>query len=206
MKKENELAPSTAPIVVIESPFAGEVEKNVRYARAALRDCLERGEAPYASHLLYTQDGVLDDTIPEEREHGIQAGFVFRDIAEKTVVYGDLGITKGMQYGIDHAEAQGHPIEYRSLPEWENATKEVAQGVTPEVKAYLDVMGWLFVGGAVASVLAVLFNRNPLMVGLLVVSALVVLALLVALVIAVPVWVGRSGRAHGFSWGRGSND
>lgn len=200
------MSKTTTPIVVIESPYAGDVETNTRYLQAALHDSLMRGEAPYASHGLYTQAGVLDDTIPEEREHGIQAGFVFRDIAEKTVVYGDLGITKGMQYGIDHAEAQGHPIEYRSLPEWENATEEVAQGVTPEVKAYMDVMGWLFVGGAVAAILAVLFNRNPLIVGLLVVSALVVLALVVALVIAVPVWVGRSGRTHGFSWGRGSND
>ncbi len=46
---------------IIESPFAGDVERNVRYARAAMRDCLMRRETPYASHLLYTQEGVLDD-------------------------------------------------------------------------------------------------------------------------------------------------
>ena len=38
-------------LVVVESPYAGDVETNVRYARAAIRDCLMRGEAPFASHL-----------------------------------------------------------------------------------------------------------------------------------------------------------
>ena len=50
--------------VIIESPFAGDVDRNLRYARAAMRDCLLRGESPYASHLLYTQPGVLNDDIP----------------------------------------------------------------------------------------------------------------------------------------------
>ena len=54
--------------VIIESPYAGDVERNVRYARAAMADCLKRGEAPFASHLLYTQEGVLDDDIPGERQ------------------------------------------------------------------------------------------------------------------------------------------
>lgn len=111
--------------VVIESPFAGNVSLNLRYLRAAMRDCLLRGEAPYASHGLYTQDGVLDDGIPDEREHGIQAGFAWRSAAEATVVYDDLGITKGMDYGIKHAEKGGRPIEYRRLGgEWAAVASE----------------------------------------------------------------------------------
>lgn len=105
--------------VVIESPYAANglftVEQNVTYLRKCLRDCLLRGEAPYASHALYTQPGVLNDDIPQEREHGIQAGFAFREVVDCTVVYTDLGITKGMQYGIDDATQKGRPIEYRSL-------------------------------------------------------------------------------------------
>lgn len=54
-------------LVIVESPFAGDVEENIKYARAAVRDCLMRGEAPIASHLLYTQEGILNDDIPEER-------------------------------------------------------------------------------------------------------------------------------------------
>ena len=49
--------------VIIESPFAGDTETNIKYARECLRDSIFRGEAPLASHVLYTQDGVLDDTI-----------------------------------------------------------------------------------------------------------------------------------------------
>ena len=108
----------TYRLVVVESPFAGDVERNVRYARAAMKDCLLRGEAPYASHLLYTQENVLDDNIPAEREHGIQAGFAWRQAAQATVVYGDLGISKGMEYGIKDAQKRGCPVEYRSLPGW----------------------------------------------------------------------------------------
>lgn len=33
--------------VVLESPYAGDVEKNVAYARLALRDSIQRGEAPW---------------------------------------------------------------------------------------------------------------------------------------------------------------
>ena len=62
-------------LVIVESPYAGDVEENVRYARACLADCLARGEAPFASHLLYTQPGVLDDDVPGERALGIAAGF-----------------------------------------------------------------------------------------------------------------------------------
>ncbi|RJS13009.1 hypothetical protein DRW03_36280 [Corallococcus sp. H22C18031201] len=106
------------PIVIVESPYAGDIERNVAYARAALSDCLRRGEAPYASHLLYTQPGVLRDEVPEERNHGIEAGFEFRRVSQATVVYTDLGYSEGMKLGIRHAEALGHPIEYRSLPGW----------------------------------------------------------------------------------------
>jgi len=105
--------------VVVESPYAGDIERNLRYVRACMRDCLLRGEAPYASHALYTQPGVLRDEVPEERQHGIEAGFAFRPLMKKTVVYTDLGYSTGMKYGIKHAEEIGHPIEYRTLGgEW----------------------------------------------------------------------------------------
>lgn len=102
-------------LVIVESPYAGDIESNVAYARAAVRDCLLRGEAPLASHLLYTQPGVLRDEVPAEREHGIDAGLAWGRVAEVTIIYTDLGISRGMQYGIDSATRAGRPIEYRSL-------------------------------------------------------------------------------------------
>jgi hypothetical protein len=105
--------------VVVESPYAGDIDRNVRYLRACLRDCLLRGEAPFASHGLYTQDGVLNDNEAKERALGIHAGFEWREVAEMTVVYRDLGISTGMQYGIAHAVAKGQPVVYRELGgEW----------------------------------------------------------------------------------------
>lgn len=102
-------------LVIVESPFAGHVEANVAYARAALRDCLNRGEAPYASHLLYTQPGVLDDNDSDQRRAGIEAGLAWGKLATATVVYTDRGISTGMQQGIDRAIAEGRIVEYRSI-------------------------------------------------------------------------------------------
>jgi hypothetical protein len=106
--------------VILESPFANRdiflFERNQRYLALAMLDCLKKGEAPFASHGLYPQ--CLDDNIPEQRELGIQAGFAWRTVAVKTVVYQDLGISRGMEYGIAHSKELKIPIEYRSLPGW----------------------------------------------------------------------------------------
>jgi hypothetical protein len=106
--------------VIVESPYAGDVEANVEYARAALYDCLMRGEAPFASHLLYTQPGVLDDSIPDERLDGIYAGLAWADVADAVVVYTDRGISDGMQYGITRHKESGRTVEYRSLADTGN--------------------------------------------------------------------------------------
>ena len=106
--------------VILQTPFAGDVERNIRYARACMRDCLMRGEAPFASHLLYTQPGVLDDNDLIERRMGIEAGLFLGEhiIGAKTVVYLDLGISSGMRIGVNWAQEYDRPIEYRKLDGW----------------------------------------------------------------------------------------
>lgn len=94
-------------LVILESPYAGDVQRNTLYARRALKDSLMRGEAPIASHLLYPQ--VLDDLIPSERQLGIDAGLAWRKVAEATVVYQDYGISPGMEYGIKLAREREFP-------------------------------------------------------------------------------------------------
>lgn len=133
--------------VFVESPFAGATEEerteHLRYARAAMADCFERGEIPIASHLLYTQEGILDDTIPDERRKGMEAGFVLREFLGEavnagvgarrdslgqvypkaiayTAVYQDRGISPGMQRGIEDSSANGVKVLFRSLPGWNN--------------------------------------------------------------------------------------
>lgn len=107
--------------VIVESPYAGDVELNTRYARACMADCLRRGEAPLASHLLYTQPGVLDDNKPEERALGMEAGWEWMDVADLVVVYTDLGVSKGMDAGVARGLSLGRPVEYRTLGEdWDD--------------------------------------------------------------------------------------
>lgn len=82
-----------------------------------MRDCALRGDAAYASHLLYTQAGVLDDQNPAERQLGIELGLLWGKHADLSVVYTDFGISKGMKYGIANAEKLERPIEMRTLSE-----------------------------------------------------------------------------------------
>jgi hypothetical protein len=100
---------------VIESPFAGNFVQNAKFLRACMRECLLRGEAPYASHGLYTQEGVLKDDVPEERRMGMEAGFAWGALGQKVVVYDNLGISKGMEEGMARAKELGIPIERRKL-------------------------------------------------------------------------------------------
>jgi hypothetical protein len=106
-------------LVNIESPLAGDIPRNIRYAKACMRDSLRRGEYPFASHLLYAQSGILDDLVIEQRNLGLTAGFRWADKADINAVYSDLGISIGMQMGIERAVARGQKVEYRSIPEWE---------------------------------------------------------------------------------------
>jgi hypothetical protein len=105
--------------VVIESPYAGssnDIKRNEIYGEFCMRDCLKNhNETPYASHLLYTRKHVLKDKVAEERKLGIEAGFFWRDVAEQTNFYIDLGMTDGMKQGIDDCEAKGKSFEVRHL-------------------------------------------------------------------------------------------
>ena len=104
-------------IVAIESPFKGDVPRNKKYARACMRDCFMKNEIPFASHLLYTQRGILDDTRPTERKIGIATAFELLEKIkpDKHVIYTDLGVSDGMVFGIIEAKLNGRDVEYREL-------------------------------------------------------------------------------------------
>lgn len=101
--------------VLIESPYAGDVKRNTEYAKKCVLDCLKRGEAPYASHLFFTQDGLLDDTNPAQRALGIEAGLSWATMADLVAVYTDLGISDGMRFGIYRHEFNDKQITYRTI-------------------------------------------------------------------------------------------
>lgn len=119
-------------LVVIESPYAGEVADNLKYAKRAVMDCLKRGEAPYASHLFFTQDGILDDLIPEERKLGIEAGFAWAKVAKRSAFYLDRGISAGMIGGVRNAVLAGRDIVLRRLD------GEVTYGMRAAIKEAME--------------------------------------------------------------------
>ena len=100
-------------LVIIESPYMGNVKSNVAYARRCMSDSLLRGESPFASHLLYTQ--VLDDAIKKQRLMGMDRAFNWYKHADLMAVYIDKGISNGMKKGIAVAEKFGIEMVYRSL-------------------------------------------------------------------------------------------
>lgn len=106
-------------LVIIESPLNANsrqgIEENKTYAKACLVDSLKRGEAPFASHLLYDQPGILDDLRPDERETGIRAGFAWGNRADLVAIYVDRGISGGMARGIEFAGRRGSALEYRAI-------------------------------------------------------------------------------------------
>lgn len=106
--------PDTRLRVIIESPFAAPTperrSKHVQYVRAAMRDSLLKGEAPFASHALYTLDGVFNDDDPAERAAGIAAGLAWGTVADMTALYLDCGLSGGMRMGIKHACEWARPI------------------------------------------------------------------------------------------------
>src|SRR3989304_6893056 len=113
-------------LVYLESPYCGQIDRNVEYAISCMHDSLSRNEAPFVSHLLYTRvpkkGHVCDytgDNTWISREKGMAAGFAFAEKCQKSVFYIDLGISPGMKEGIERAKAAGRIIEYRKLAgEW----------------------------------------------------------------------------------------
>lgn len=140
--------------VIIESPYAGNVAEHMRYLQRCIRDCLARGESPYASHQMLTE--ALNDVEASERDLGISAGFEWRSSADATVVFTDYGISTGMAAGIRHAEAvierncvlhgsPCHGIEYRTIgrnrmhePSGALILERIANAIA--VAAYIDAL------------------------------------------------------------------
>jgi len=110
------LPEGTDHILTAEGGFVITQHWNVQYARACLHDCLVRHqEAPYASHLLYTQEGILNDNVPAERDLGIRAGLEIGRAAKRRIFYVDRGFSRGMDWGLNFALEIGQPCEGRRL-------------------------------------------------------------------------------------------
>lgn len=98
---------SSNKLVYIASPYAGDVEANVAFAKAACRYAMERGATPLAVHLLYPQ--ILDDHVPAERESGIRMGLRVLEACDELWLCGGQ-LSHGMRAELAAAEQFGIPV------------------------------------------------------------------------------------------------
>ena len=106
-------------LVYICSPYAGDIEKNIRFAKAACHYAMEQGCAPVAVHLLYPQ--FLNDAVPSERGAGIRMGLRVLAFCEELWICGER-ISPGMSCEIEEAKRLGIPIQSIS-------TKQIRGGI-----------------------------------------------------------------------------
>ena len=98
-------------LIYIASPYAGDVEKNIEFARAACRYCIEWGHTPIAVHLLYPQ--ILNDSDPAQRETGLALG---RNILERCDAVWMCGneTSPGMKAELELAKELNKPVQFFS--------------------------------------------------------------------------------------------
>lgn len=80
-------------LVYLCSPLRGNYEENMKRATEYCKTASELGVIAFAPHLYFTQ--FYRDTIPEEREKGLQLGLAMLDKCEELWVMGNR-ITQGM--------------------------------------------------------------------------------------------------------------
>jgi hypothetical protein len=97
------------PKVFISSPFAGDLQRNIKNARRYCAFAVRSGYIPFAPHLFYPQ--FLSDGNTEQRELGLFMGMVFLDGCKEVWVFGER-ISSGMQREIDRAEKRGILIRF----------------------------------------------------------------------------------------------
>ncbi|MFI3255258.1 MAG: DUF4406 domain-containing protein [Eubacteriales bacterium] len=122
--------------IYVASPYAGDVEKNVTFAKDACEFTRQQGHAFFAPHLFYTQ--LLDDSVPEQREQGLKMGITALDRSDELWVFGRT-ISTGMKKEIEYAQKKGIPICHISEQEMgEKLGKELSQKPPPD----LDLPPW----------------------------------------------------------------
>ena len=112
-------------LIYVASPYAGDAEKNIEFAKKACRHVMEQGHAFFAPHLLYPQ--LLDDSVPAERQAGLDMGIAMLSRCDELWCYGGH-ISFGMHCEMEEADRLGIPV--RRVLELENGFVIGAPGGT----------------------------------------------------------------------------
>lgn len=102
---------------VIITPFAAEDYSKAaavkRYGDRCIKDSVQRGESPVASHLFYYD--VLNVKNPIERDIGLLSQLTWIPKCDIVVVYVDFGITPAMRVAINVAQLKSKKLEFRTI-------------------------------------------------------------------------------------------
>lgn len=109
VEKEERALRAFRPIVYICSPYAGEIEKNVKAAQEYSCFAVEKGYIPIAPHLLFPQ--FLNDANPKERQLGLFFGNALMSKCSEVWVFGSR-ITAGMEAEINRAKWKNYRLRY----------------------------------------------------------------------------------------------
>lgn len=110
--------------VFVESPYSGDIDRNIRYLKLCKYDCWARGEMPCSSHDDMTQHPVKLDFYASDyekkwdiytREGAINGAHSLRILCSKTVFYVDLGFSDGMKSAIEYCRKNNITVEMRKL-------------------------------------------------------------------------------------------
>ena len=108
IRREEKRVEQYKKLVFVSSPFAGDINNNVKNAKKYSRFVIDRGAIPFAPHLLFPL--FLDDSNAFERSLGIHFGTRLLAKCDEMWVFG-LTITPGMRREL--AEAKTHRMKIR---------------------------------------------------------------------------------------------
>lgn len=135
-------------IVLIESPYSGDIPRNIAYAQRCMYDSRMRGEITLATHLLWTQHHLAPQHFVSDYDEKYEVPNCGRDVSlqqicalremiqregGKVVFYIDYGYSSGMTHGLEHCKRNNIPYEERRLnkldKDIENASARTFVGV-----------------------------------------------------------------------------
>jgi hypothetical protein len=111
-------------VVFIESPYSGDIDRNIRYLALCCFDAALKDECPYASHGLMTQHPRCKNFFVSDydkkwdvltREQAIDMAQRIRRRTDKTVFYTDLGWSSGMKAAKEFCEKNFITYEERKI-------------------------------------------------------------------------------------------
>lgn len=113
------------PVVMVESPYSGDIDRNVRYLQLCMAECgVLHNELPYASHAIMTQHSRCKNHYVSDynkkwnvltRDYAIKVSQRMRHRCDRTVFYIDRGWSTGMKAAKLYCQTHGLPFEERQL-------------------------------------------------------------------------------------------